>query len=57
MVDVFHHVEERERYFRKLRASLKPGRVTAELKGAGYVLAAEHRFLPNQDFLVFRPAT
>ena len=25
MVDVFHHVEERERYFRKLRASLKPG--------------------------------
>jgi predicted methyltransferase len=25
MVDVFHHVDERERYFRKLRASLKPG--------------------------------
>jgi ubiquinone/menaquinone biosynthesis C-methylase UbiE len=25
MVDVFHHIDERERYFRKLRASLKPG--------------------------------
>jgi len=80
MVDVFHHVEERERYFRKLRGSLKPGgriaiidfrldspegppkaarvapeRVVAELKTAGYALAEEHRFLPNQYFLVFRP--
>lgn len=25
LVDVFHHVEDRERYFRKLRESLKPG--------------------------------
>ena len=25
MVDVFHHVDDRERYFAKLRASLKPG--------------------------------
>ena len=25
MVDVFHHIDERERYFRKLRQSLKPG--------------------------------
>ena len=25
LVDVFHHVEDRERYFSKLRASLKPG--------------------------------
>ena len=81
MVDVFHHVAERERYFRKLRSSLKPGgrvaiidfrpdapegppraarvapeRVIAELKGAGYKLANEHRFLPNQYFLVFQPA-
>ena len=81
MVDVFHHIEDRARYFRKLRASLKPGgriaiidfridspegppkaariapdRVIAELKGAGYTLAREHRFLPNQYFLVFRPA-
>ncbi len=25
MVDVFHHVEDRDRYFRRLRDSLKPG--------------------------------
>jgi SAM-dependent methyltransferase len=25
MVDVFHHIDERERYFRTLRGSLKPG--------------------------------
>lgn len=81
MVDVFHHVEDRERYFRKLRESLKPGgrvaiidfrmdspdgppksariapdRVKTELKGAGYALVEEHTFLPNQYFLVFRPA-
>jgi SAM-dependent methyltransferase len=81
MVDVFHHVENRERYFRKLRDSLKPGgriaiidfrmdspdgppksariapdRVKSELKSAGYDLAREHAFLPNQYFLVFRPA-
>jgi ubiquinone/menaquinone biosynthesis C-methylase UbiE len=81
MVDVFHHIDDRARYFRKLRASLKPGgriaiidfrldspegppqaariapdRVIAELKSAGFALAKEHRFLPNQYFLVFRPA-
>lgn len=79
MVDVFHHIGDRARYFRKLQASLKPGarlaiidfrmdspegppqaariapdRVIAELKGAGYALAKEHRFLPNQYFLVFQ---
>ena len=78
MVDVYHHIEDRPRYFRNLVASLKPGgriaiidfrvdsregppraariapdRVTAELEAAGYRLAAEHRFLPNQYFLVF----
>ena len=82
MVDVFHHIEDRARYFRKLRASLKtggriaiidfrldspegppqaariaPGRVIAELKDAGYTLATQHLFLPNQYFLVFQPAT
>jgi ubiquinone/menaquinone biosynthesis C-methylase UbiE len=82
MVDVFHHIENRTSYLRKLRASLKPGgriaiidfrmdapqgppkaarvapeSVIAELKGAGYTLAQEHRFLPNQYFLVFRPAS
>jgi ubiquinone/menaquinone biosynthesis C-methylase UbiE len=80
MVDVFHHIEDRARYFRKLRASLKPGgriaiidfrldspegppraariapgRVISELKAAGYTLATQHRFLPNQYFLVFQP--
>ena len=81
LVDVYHHVEDRERYFRQLQKSLKPGgrlavidyrmdspegppkrariapeRVKAELKQAGYALAQEHTFLPNQYFLVFQPA-
>ena len=30
--------------------------VKSELKQAGYVLDREHGFLPNQYFLVFRPA-
>ena len=80
LVDVYHHVEDRSRYFRELAASLKPGgrlavidfrldsphgpprrarvapeEVNAELKRAGYALAAEHRFLPYQYFLVFQP--
>ena len=80
LVDVYHHIEDRERYFRKLAASLKPGgriavidfrldspsgppkaarvapeRVKTELGKAGYVLAAEHRFLPRQYFLLFSP--
>jgi ubiquinone/menaquinone biosynthesis C-methylase UbiE len=79
-VDVYHHVEDRERYFRSLQGSLKsggrvavidfrmdspvgpprgariePGRVKDEMKRAGYALAQEHAFLPNQYFLVFRP--
>jgi SAM-dependent methyltransferase len=81
LVDVYHHVGDRERYFRQLQKSLKPGgriavidfrmdspvgppkaariapqRVKDELKRAGYALAQEHDFLPNQYFLVFRPA-
>lgn len=81
LVDVYHHVEDRERYFRQLQNSLKPGgrvavidfrmdspvgppkgariepdRVKAEMKRAGYALAQEHAFLPNQYFLVFQPA-
>lgn len=80
LVDVYHHIDDRERYFRNLRASLKPGgriaiidfrmdspegppkaariapqRVIAELNGAGYRLARQHDFLPNQYFLVFQP--
>ncbi len=81
MVDVFHHIADRDPYFRKLRDSLKPGGrvaiidykkdspmgppaneriapdgVKAELRTAGYVLAKEYDFLPNQYFLVFRVA-
>jgi len=81
LVDVYHHVGDRERYFRNLQKSLKPGgriaiidfrmdspegppksariapdRVKDELKRAGYALAREHTFLPNQYFLVFQPA-
>ena len=79
LVDVYHHVGDRERYFRNLQKSLKPGgrvavidfrmespvgppkrarvapdAVKAEMKNAGYVLAHEHAFLPNQYFLVFK---
>jgi len=78
LVDVYHHVRDRERYFRRLQSSLKPGgrlaiidfrmdspqgppqnariapgEVRAELTRAGYVLASDHAFLPNQYFLVF----
>jgi cyclopropane fatty-acyl-phospholipid synthase-like methyltransferase len=80
LVDVYHHIDNRERYFSKLRNSLKPGgrvaiidfridspsgppknarlapdRVKAEFKKAGYALAEEHAFLPNQYFLIFKP--
>lgn len=80
LVDVYHHIDDRERYFRRLQNSLKsggrvavidfrmdspvgppesariePGRVKAEMESAGYLLAQEHTFLPNQYFLVFRP--
>jgi predicted methyltransferase len=81
LVDVYHHLEGRERYFRELGNSLNPGgriaiidfrmespmgppqsarvepaRVKDEMKTAGYALAQEHAFLPNQYFLVFQPA-
>ena len=79
MVDVYHHIGDREAYFGRLRKSLKPGarvaiidfsetsrdgppkserippaRVRAEMQRAGYTLAEEQRFLPNQYFLIFR---
>jgi hypothetical protein len=38
------------------RARIEPERVKTELKGAGYMLADEHAFLPYQYFLVFQPA-
>jgi len=36
-------------------ARIAPERVIAEMKAAGYALAARHGFLPNQYFLVFTP--
>jgi predicted methyltransferase len=79
LVDVYHHIGNRARYFSRLRESLKrggrlaivdfrmdapmgpeksarvsPDVVKRELKEAGYTLAAEHDFLPNQYYLVFR---
>ena len=81
LVDVYHHIDKRADYFRRLRASLKPGgriavidfrmdspsgpprdariapdRVKTEMQAAGYALAEEHAFLPNQYFLIFKPA-
>jgi cyclopropane fatty-acyl-phospholipid synthase-like methyltransferase len=80
MVDTYHHIDQREAYFRRVAGYLKPGgevaivdftesspvgppvsariaaaTVKAEMLRAGFVLAAEHRFLPHQYFLVFRP--
>lgn len=80
LVDTYHHIPERERYFRALQQSFKTGgrlaiidftpespfgpsvrsripasRVKQELGRAGYRLVEEHKFLPNQYFLVFRP--
>jgi SAM-dependent methyltransferase len=82
LVDVYHHIEDRARYFRALRGALRPGgriaiidftldspqgppraarvapqTVKTEMQAAGHALAAEHRFLPHQYFLVFRPAS
>jgi predicted methyltransferase len=80
LVDVYHHIGNREQYFRQLQRSLKPSgrlavidfrmdspigppqaariapeQVKVELQRAGYELAEEHRFLPNQYFLIFQP--
>jgi cyclopropane fatty-acyl-phospholipid synthase-like methyltransferase len=81
IVDTYHHIGEREAYFRKLAKSLKPGgkvaiidfrpdskqgpppefhfppeKIKAEMSAAGYKLAAQHDFLPQQQFLIFELA-
>jgi len=81
IVDTYHHIGERQAYFRKLAKSLKrggkvaiidfrpgvkegpppefhfpPEKVKAEMAAAGYKLAAEHDFLPRQQFLIFELA-
>ena len=78
LVNTYHHIDQRESYFRELQGVLKPGgrvavvdftmespegpppkariapeRVKKEMAGAGYTLAQDHGFLPNQYFLVF----
>lgn len=80
VVDTYHHIPQRSRYFEVLKKKLKPGgriviidftldsptgppkrhriaaeQVKTEMERAGYHLADEHRFLPNQYFLVFAP--
>ena len=82
LVDVYHHIDKREAYFRQLQQSLKPEgrlaiidfrmdspegpplaariapeRVKKEMQSAGYTLAQEHAFLPNQYFLIFQAHT
>jgi ubiquinone/menaquinone biosynthesis C-methylase UbiE len=82
IVDTYHHIGNREAYFRKLAKSLKPGgrvaiidfkldspegpprefrfppdKFRAEMAAAGYKLAAQHDFLPRQQFLIFQVAS
>lgn len=47
-------MESREGPSPKMR--IAPERVKKEMQSAGYALALEHGFLPNQYFLVFEPA-
>lgn len=70
LVGVYHHIGTREQYFRRVRAALKrggrvaiidafripPEQVKRELARAGFEFVQEHSFLPDQYFLVFRPA-
>lgn len=78
LVDVYHHIDGRTRYFEHLKDSLRadarvaiidfrreakegpppaeriaPAQVKSEMARAGYGLAGEFTFLPNQYFLVF----
>lgn len=81
IVDTYHHIGNREMYFRKLAKSIKPGgriaiidfkpdspegppkefrfpleKFKSEMGKAGYKLAAQHDFLPRQQFLIFEVA-
>jgi len=78
IVDTYHHIGDREAYFRRLAKSIKPGgraviidfkpdspegppkefrfpveQFKSEMGKAGYKLAAQHDFLPRQQFLIF----
>ena len=79
IVDTYHHIGDREAYFRRLVKSLRPGgrvaiidfkpdspegppkefrfppeKFKSEMGKAGYKLAAQHDFLPRQQFLIFQ---
>ena len=81
IVDTYHHIGDRETYFRKLAKSIRPGgrvaiidfkpdspegppkefrfpleKFKSEMGKAGYKLAAQHNFLPRQQFLMFEVA-
>ena len=81
IVDTYHHIGDREVYFRRLLKSIKPGgrvaiidfkpdspegppkefrfppeKFKSEMRQAGYKFAAQHDFLPRQQFLVFEVA-
>ena len=81
IVDTYHHIGDREAYFRRLAKSIKPGgrlviidfksdspegppkefrfpleQFKSEMGKAGYKLAAQHNFLPRQQFLIFEIA-
>lgn len=81
IVDTYHHIGDREAYFRRLAKSIRPGgrvviidfkpdspegppkefrfpleKFESEMGKAGYKLAAQHNFLPRQQFLIFEVA-
>jgi len=81
IVDTYHHIGDREAYFRRLAKSINPGgrvaiidfkpdspegppkefrfpleKFKSEMGNAGYKLAAQHDFLPRQQFLIFEVA-
>lgn len=82
IVDTYHHIGDRQAYFRGLAKSIRPGGRVAiidfkpdspegppkefrfppetfksEMGRAGYKLAAQHDFLPRQQFLIFEVAS
>jgi cyclopropane fatty-acyl-phospholipid synthase-like methyltransferase len=79
MVDVYHHIENRDAYLRNLKSYLKPGgrvaiidfnqqspmgppraeRITdaqlkQEMQKAGYTVVTDDKFLPDQNFVIFK---
>jgi ubiquinone/menaquinone biosynthesis C-methylase UbiE len=68
-VNAYHHFPEAPSYLRRVRRALRPGgrlavvdfqekleraRLMRDTEAAGLCVAAEHRFLPQQHFVVFQ---